>query len=277
MIKNLFLSLSLLTCVADGAISQSDSLIFLEQQIGRLGKRDMVVFDMDDVLIMPTDAILHDYELLQQLNIRYASHLPPHKHRHLYSCLWKSMKTVLVEPQIPSLIETLQKRGVKVIVLTAVEVGSIGLIEDSVAFRIQELRDKGIDLSAAFPDAGSLSLHELDHGSGSPAFRRGVILSHHFPKGQVLATFLKRVGWTPRRLLFIDDKLYNVQSVEQELSQMKIDELQSWHYTANEKHKKEVIPAIAHLQIRTLVEQGIWLSDDEASRLAFKRRKKLKN
>ena len=159
----------------------------------------------------------------------------------------------------------MQERGIKVIVLTAAPIGSFGSIEDTVAHRIQELEAKGINLGHAFPDMATLVLHEFNHGKNSPTFRQGVILSHRFPKGEVLATFLKRLHWEPRRLIFIDDLLPNVESVENSLRKSGIEELQCWHYTAAERYQKEVDLAVADLQVRTLVEKGVWLSDEEAA------------
>ncbi len=268
-LKTLFLAISLFAAPADGTILQSDSLDFLEKQIARLDKRDLVVFDMDEVLIVPQDAILHFKveDQRQGLQKKYVSHLDQHEQIHLFSCVWKNAKTQLVEPHIPQLIDSLQKRGVKVIVLTAAQVGRFGLIEDTVSFRIQELKEKGISLHLAFPKIATLVLEDLNQGKGSPVFCQGVMLSHRFPKGKVLANFLTQINWKPRRLIFIDDLRVNHESVDKELNRMGVEEVQCWHYTAAEKHAKKVNPEIAHLQIRTLVEQGIWLSDEEAKQL----------
>lgn len=247
-------------------IAKADSIAFLNKQIATLDDRDLVVFDMDEVLIVAIDAILHFKveHLRKKLHANYLAHLPEDQLNHLFSHIWKNAKTTLVEPEIPSLIAALQAKGIKVIVLTAAPVGSFGTIEDTMALRILELAEKGIDLSLAFPELATLVLHEFKKGKSSPTFRQGVILSHRFPKGKVLSSFLKRVKWKPRRLIFIDDLLTNVESVEMSLSKRGID-LQCWHYTAAERHQKEVDMAVAELQIRTLVEKGVWLSDEEAA------------
>lgn len=265
----LAISASLFVQALFGAIEQTDTLDLLEKQLKKLDKRDLVVFDMDDVLIVPQDAILHAKAEKQRNAIaaHYSTHYTKHPRNHLESLVWKSAKTILVEPHVAALIQKLQKRGVKVIVLTAVKVGSFGLIEDTVAFRIEELRDKGIDLKHSFPHIAAITLNELEQDKGAPAFRHGVMLSHHIPKGKVLAAFLKKIKWKPRSLIFVDDRFANVTSVENELSKMGIKDLQCLHYTASDRHVKNIDPEIAHLQMRTLAEKGIWLSDQEASQL----------
>lgn len=261
-IKHIFLGLSFFMAQANGTIAQSDSLNCLEQQFSKLDARDLVVFDMDAVLIVPQDAILHANadEELRRLHFHYAGHLPKQDQLLHGSLIWQQAKTVLVEPHTPSLIAALQKRAIKVIVLTAAPVGKCGAIEDTVAFRIAELQEKGIDLSSSFPHLDTLHFAEL----GTPTFRQGVILSHHVPKGVVLAAFLKKIDWKPQRLIFIDDIRENHESVESELAPLGISELYCLHYTASEKHVKEINPAVARLQIKTLVNKGIWLSDEQA-------------
>ncbi|MCE5317377.1 MAG: DUF2608 domain-containing protein [Parachlamydia sp.] len=247
-------------------IAKSDSLTFLEQQIESLGESDLVVFDMDDVLIVSIDAILHlKVEAVRNsLHSRYLGHLPHEQQVLLHSYVWTMAKTTLVEPHVGQLIKMMQNKGIKVIVLTAAPVGSLGVIEDTVALRLHELKQKDIDLSPAFPNISAFALEEYHQGRGAPAFRQGVILSGRFPKGEVLSAFLKKIDWKPRRLIFLDDRLSNVESVESSLSALEID-LQCWHYTASDRHLKEVDHAVADLQIRTLVEKGIWLSDQEAA------------
>lgn len=249
-----------------GVIAKSETLSFLENQIDSLGENDLVVFDMDDVLIVAIDAILHyKYEKIRSgLHSRYFADLPPEQQQLLHSYVWATAETTLVESHVGDLIKALQNRKTKVIVLTAAPVGSLGVIEDTVALRLRELRDKGIDLSLAFPDSATFALEEIHPGKGAPAFRQGVILSSRFPKGDVLAAFLKKVGWKPRRLIFIDDRMTNVESVESSLAELAI-ELQCWHYTAAERHAKPIDYEIADLQVRTLVEKGIWLSDQAAA------------
>ena len=255
-------------------IGQAETLFFLEQQLETLDERDLVVFDMDDVLIVPQDAILHLKVEKKRYEIaaRYTAHLPDHQQIHFFSLVWKNAETVLVEPHIATLIRQMQEKGIRVIVLTAARVGRVGIIKDTVAFRIHELQSKGIDLRHAFPEVETLTLNELNHGKGSPVFQSGVMLSHRFPKGEVLATFLKKLNWKPRRLIFIDDLRDNVESVENELSKVGIEELQCWHYLASNRHVKEVDHAVADLQMRTLIEKGVWLSDKEAKRILFAER-----
>lgn len=251
-----------------GVIAKSESLSFLEQQIESLGESDLVVFDMDDVLIVTVDAILHykSEEIRTSLHSRYMAHLPHAQQQLLYSYIWTTAQTTLVESHVADLIKAMQNRGIKVIVLTAAPVGSLGIIEDTVTLRIRELNDKGIDLSTAFPETASFALEEIHLGHGAPAYRQGVILSSQFPKGDVLAAFLKKIAWNPRRLIFIDDRMTNVESVESSLANLAI-ELQCWHYTAAERHAKEVNHSVADMQVRTLVEKGVWLSDQEAAAL----------
>src|SRR3972149_1511346 len=118
------------------------------------------------------------------------------------------MKTIYlpVEPETVSVIKNLQEKGVMVIGLTA---RSLDL-----AYRTAEqLHDVDIHFD-------NTTHHEcpIKYGDDKPAlYLDGIIFSGNYNKGEVLVSWLKQVHYTPKKVIFIDDKLKNVRSVEQAL------------------------------------------------------------
>jgi FMN phosphatase YigB (HAD superfamily) len=81
------------------------------------------------------------------------------------------------------------------------------------------LRSQGIHL-----DHSTVFAHEVAWRSSEPArFRSGVLfVGETNDKGKLLLELLRRLGLRPSRIVFIDDKVKNVRSVDQALRQAKI-------------------------------------------------------
>jgi len=103
----------------------------------------------------------------------------------------------------PQIVKTLQKEGICVIALTN---RSIPVIEKTV----RQLKEIGIDLSK-----NSFADHDLEIPvTYMGRFSRGIIFTGYNDKGKMLFTFLKKIGYQPKKIIFIDDNMIHVKSVE---------------------------------------------------------------
>lgn len=58
----------------------------------------------------------------------------------------------------------------------------------------------------------------IKYGTGKPAlYLGGIIFTGNYSKGEVVAAWLKQIDYRPTKIIFIDDKLKNVESVERAL------------------------------------------------------------
>lgn len=53
-------------------------------------------------------------------------------------------------------------------------------------------------------------------------YKNGIILSSKSDKGKVLLAFLKRILWKPKKIIFVDNYLYNIHSVKEEIKKTDI-------------------------------------------------------
>lgn len=161
-----------------------------------------------------------------------------------------------VEESTPSLIHDLQSQNISVFAFTArgrsqwytTDIEGVDL------FTHQQLKDVGINFKNSFiPDA--LQLLEPTY------FYNGIIFAQHIKKGDLLKHIFKDLHYNPHCIIFVDDKLEQVQSVEAALKDLKIPFIGFWYrHTEN----LDFNPDVATIQLQHLLFNHLQLSDKEA-------------
>lgn len=117
------------------------------------------------------------------------------------------------------------------IALSAMPTGQYGLILNAEQWRVHQLSSIGLFLDWSFPEIDSVVLESLQREKTFPIFKRGVLATAGYPKGEVLCAFLKKMKLNISEVVFIDDKIEYIDSIECELDKEKIKNV-SFHYTA---------------------------------------------
>ncbi len=109
-----------------------------------------------------------------------------------------------VEQETVSVVKDLQEKGLTVIALTARGV--------YLAYRtFEQLEQLGIYFSKSCPQKIA-----APYGAPQPAlYLEGIIFCGGMNKGDVLLHWLNQMDYTPQKIIFVDDKLKNINSVEQ--------------------------------------------------------------
>ncbi len=255
-----FLVVSAYVC---GEVVHAPHLGIVEKYIDDLDENALVVFDVDYTILVPNDRILapcgEEYcqkfmKILREMQ---------EKGEILGSQVTIQAQTSLVDNKILHLLEKLKEKNIKVIALTAMSTGQFGVIPNMEQWRIEQLASLGIHLDGAFPEVDMIMLEEFEGAKGLPVFKKGILASSKYPKGQVLCAFLKRMEWKPSKVLFIDDRMYFIDSVEYELEKENIPHT-SFHYTAAIDSLHSLDHRLADFQFDYLLHQGKWLNDEEA-------------
>jgi hypothetical protein len=251
---------------AFGVIYEAPNLEKLEQEMGHLDSQALVLFDVDKTLIMPKDAILMPcnkpllMEFIQEISNTSSC---AYSANYLKSRVLSQAVSTLVDPKSLSLIKTLQQKGIKTIALTAAGTGPFGTIPELMDWRIQELNHLGVNFTPAFPHHSAVLFKEFRGKHSFPGFKEGILFSSQFPKGEVLKAFLAYINWRPTKIVFIDDKMSFIQSVEQAAQELGIEFI-GFHYTAVSHLACYTDEKLAKFQFRHLAQKGQWLSDREA-------------
>jgi len=171
----------------------------------------LVIFDVDYVLTCPTHPAFHMKNIKKYKDVwkEIMEKLSPAEADILSTLVGIDGPSVLVEDQAGFLIEKLMKKEIKVIALTGILTGALGKIPDIEDWRYKTLKAFGIDFSQSFLGLQTFS------------FKKGILFSNgdasKHEKGKALVAFLRvlkeQKGWVPRRILFIDDREYNLQDL----------------------------------------------------------------
>ncbi len=98
-----------------------------------------------------------------------------------------------------------------------------------------------------------------------PLYARGVLYDcNEDQKGPVLESYLRHIGYRPRRIVFIDDRLKNIESVAEACKRMDIDYV-GLHYLGSKKKEEAFDFEVAEVQWKTL---GKILTNDQARKIA---------
>jgi hypothetical protein len=264
---NSLIVIFLLFCTDVSAIIlEASSLEVIEQEIQQLDDDALVVFDVDYTLIVPNDLILtpcgeiYFQEFVKKLRTLEA------RGEILGSQIALQSQVSLVDEKILDLLARLKEKKIKTIALTAMLTGQYGLIPNVEDWRFKQLNTLEINFDWSFPSVDSITLHEFEGKQSPPVFKQGVLASAKYPKGQVLVEFLKQIQWKPSKIIFVDDRMEFIESVETELSKEEIP-LISFHYLAAKNLPCPFDQQIADFQLEHLLQKDEWLSDEEAKQL----------
>lgn len=226
-----------------------------EIPIEEFSEMTLTLFDIDDVLIYPKDALLQNWR----------SAWKPEGMRGWTpeedTIAWMSAKFQILDPLGPELLQLLQDRKIPTIGFTAFALE--GKASESVPkWRSQHLRELGLHFRSEekilFPFSNEFP----------PSFQEGVLYcgdiykNDNDNKGKILALYLDALDWIPEQIVLIDDSHKNLLSVQKELNKREIHFF-GFHYIP--KELDPIDEKIAHLQYMTLIEQKKWLSDQEYS------------
>lgn len=253
------------------AIIEVDELNKIVKKLPKIDQQTLILLDVDYTLIIPKDAILKPcgQKLARKLVLEILGNNPLNDaskkfaNSYYQSQILLQAQSSLVDASFPSFVKQLQSKNIPTIALTAAPTGNFGVINSIENWRIKALKKLKLDFSLAFPKIRILELAKKGDLNSPPLFKSGVLFSSQYTKGETLRRFLDRIQWYPKKVVFVDDRMDFLISVQDVLNEMGIEFI-GFYYTAAEKVPCYLDEKIAELQFRHLVEHGIWLSDEKA-------------
>lgn len=257
-----FLIISFQCSIISASISEINNLSLFKETVYSLNKNDMVLLDIDFTVMKPCDAAL--LPCGWHLRKQYLHNLDLKRRELLQSIIALEGKEELVDVAYIGIIKHLEEKGIPVIGLTALEVGKYGKIENLEDWRLANLKQAGIDLSNSFKNKNLTSFKMFPEYNGNyPLFKDGVLFTNRQAKGLVFTAFINLLGNKPKKVIFIDDNLGYLKSVEQEAIELGIEFI-GFHYRAIENICCDYDEEIAQIQFLYLLQNEHWLSDQEA-------------
>lgn len=222
------------------------------------GERTILVFDLDNTIIEAAQTLGSD-QWFDHLVKRFtdAGEARPVDHAiALWTQVAAKTRVRPVESLTPRLIASAQAAGIPVIGLTARRVDVAETTE-------AQLASVGVRIfSKSLPPA---LRSDIDFGDGAKRVRGITYVGPTVSKGEAITRILKASGLRPDRIVFADDKVKHVNSVDQALNAF--PGLTHWElrYGAADPRVASYDERIAAIQERAFAETGRILSDEEAS------------
>jgi len=240
-------------------INSIDKISFHLQNVGR---NQLVIFDVDDVLIHPKDQLLrscnkvHLNNLIKDSETKYSSDVS----ESIWSIMWNSHEVQPVEPSIAKIIHDLQESGVTTIALTKANTGKYGVIDSIEKHRVKQLHELGIMFRPLINDKYYTSL-QCKHCLGNPSHYQGIFFTCGLQKQLVLELAIQDIGYVPEKIIFIDDHMENLENIS-EYCKLNNIEFIGLHYVVVAKFPmKQIDLGIVKQQINALNVDKKWLPD----------------
>ena len=256
---------------AKAEVLEATDIGIIKDEIAKLKSGDMVVLDVKHVIFYSSDQVmLHEHKsFFKQKFAQIEANLGKEEATRLKSIVLSSYKPIIVDHEIAELINKAQKSGIIVFALTSGNTSNYGIIPNRADLRIKTIKDIGIDFSKSmnlpYIDlSGEMPLSTKD-GSSNPIFQEGVIFAAKRPKGEILGKFLNFSKLDPEKIIFVDNQLKNVLSVEEKCKELDID-YTGIHFTKlHNKPSTQLDKKIAEKKFEILLAESRWIDDNEAS------------
>ena len=242
IIKNiLFLVILFIQLQVYSLIVESDNLAEVYKYIDNIHKDLLVVFDIDNTIAEVSMGIepwvwYKTEDLVKKgLSHKEAFHLV----LSMYFLLTK-YTTLIPLSHSPKIVNNLQKRGYSIIALTN---RSIPVIERT----IERLKLINIDFSK-----NSLYDKDLELNLGYVGrYSKGIIFTGSNDKGEQLFLFLKKINYTPKKIIMFDDKMKNIKAVEKAAKEHHVEYV-GIRFSLNDQKKKKFDPKEAEQTVHKL-------------------------
>jgi len=249
-------------------IIPAPTLVPIEAAIKEADRDTLVIFDVDDVLIVAKDQILQPQykKFLETLNKDIETRYSEKEAQKLWSIIRITYKNELIDPKMVPLIQETQARGIKVIALTNAMTGPFGEIPSLEDWRIEELESFEYVFKNSWNDIKPKIFSDLktEDPKRFSLFKAGILFACGVSKGEVLKAFFLYTGLLPKKIIFIDDKKKNLESVETFSNEAKIPFIGFHSIAVAERPKSPLNEKRAKLQFEILEKEHKWLSDEEA-------------
>jgi hypothetical protein len=232
-------------------------------------KHTLVLYDVDETLIMPTDKIHlpHFFSVDPGRALKNDFELKlAHCIEDIWSIVLLQAHRKLIEPDVVFIIKNLQSRNVKTLGFTKMRSGTFGAIDSLAEYRFNQLKALGVEFWLSYDQTIEFNQFTCDY-DGFPMIHKGTIFTNDLPKGQVVGAFLDQLDDTITQVIFFDDLLENLISVENEMIKRNII-YHGYHYKAVDTFiQGELDCKVVQFQLDYLCTNKVWLSEQEASAL----------
>ncbi len=258
-----FLGMVLSGCV-EQKILKTDKLEIIKSVCEQADNQTLVIFDMDNVLTESKERAFQAdlYNDIKDIVAEYrisVKKLPSFEQKKLKCAQWL-VPVQLVDEHMPELIQQIQSRNIKTLMLTLNPHGKLGSIDSIEELCISRLKSMRIDFCKSW-NMSMFKLHDSNKKLLGIFYKGGIFTLSS--KELALDAFLKQVPtYKFTKIIFIDDNRGNLKKVRD------FAKVRNWDYDGIEyskvftkKRQKANINQIKH-QFDDLLRTGTWHSPE---------------
>ncbi len=251
-------------------IQEVNTFDFFESEASSLDQNSLVIFDIKKVLLVNEEPWERGFSKerkaaktissLYWKNSKLSQKLDRATQKRLWSIYAKSTQWSLVDPKVLKWIRFLKANSIKTIAVTRFLSGRLGHNQSLEYERVQDLLNKKIDFSYSFPNNNTLNFKQFAQEEHFPSFLNGVLFTiQSTSKGALLKAFFQQLKWYPNKIVMIDDKLVNLESVRKEAKKLNITFI-GYLYTGASKLPAYFNKNVAECQMQYLIDHERWVA-----------------
>lgn len=244
--KKFYLTISMMLCIFS-CHAEITRVNTMEEVFNHFNGADsMAIFDVDMVLVQPSDPAfqLVNMKRFSAITKRILKEIPADKQMMFLSLMTISSDPVLIDERTPQFIKQLQN-SIPTMALTANLTGAFGAISNMEQWRVNSLRCLGIDFTKAAPYQSSLLFDDLaPYRDNYATYLNGILVVNGtvVSKGEAFLSFLKKTNFSPSKIIFIDDHEGNLKSLEAALQSLdKPIDYHGLHFTGAQEYPSKLI------------------------------------
>jgi hypothetical protein len=231
-------------------------MAYFRELAGHTASDTVFLLDIDDTLLVPAQMLGSDCWFDHRIKQREADGINFATALDKTLAEWQAVRHLtrmqLIESDIPEIIGSLQKKGVSIMGLTTQQL--------ALSCRtLSQLHDHQVDLSLTSVCNEDLCFSLKEH---TMLYRKGILFTSGKSKGEAFFQFCEKIGYFPKRIVLIDDKLSHLESMEKEAMKRGV-EFVGLRYGFSDARKTAFSPAIADYQLANSTLMHL-LSDQEA-------------
>lgn len=235
-------------------------IAYFEEIINHITDDSIILCDIDDTILIPEQMVGSDEWFCGLMQKHKEEGLSSEEALKISLAKWEMVRHVtsmnLVEPSTASIIQDMQDRGLSVMGLTT---QTLTLMERTAG----HLEENGIFFEKATPFEDHTYFTQDRKGKvGGVIHYKGILFTNGTHKGESFFTLCEKGGYTPKRIIFINDKGTHLREIEESAEKRGI-EFVGLRYAYSDAIKADFKMEVAEAQFEGIPHRKI-LSNEEA-------------
>lgn len=244
-------------------ILETDTIAVVAKELEKADQDTLVIFDVDDVLMAPTDEFAFRPLIRKNLYKALKANHSKKELEILTSAIFQKRTVQMVNPKVIDIIDNLKQRKILTTALTSWWTGKYGKISKMEDLRFKGLNEIGISFISLSPFKMDKAFPDIPTPFDVPMIKNGIIITSCGDKGLVLKAALNDSHLKIKKIIFIDDQLSQLHSVEKICQDLGIEFTGIYYTEVLSIPLPKLDEQKEKARFEILEKEGVWLLDKE--------------